>query len=64
MYTISPTARQPLQNHIGRIIEQGDCETFAAFLSEQLTDTISFYDYQESYFQKRLYGKESIILIV
>lgn len=33
-----------------KAIEQGDCETFGKFLSAQLLDTISFYDYKESYY--------------
>ena len=39
-----------------RAIEQGDCETMERFLSEQLMETISFYDYKESYYHGFLAG--------
>lgn len=39
-----------------KAMEQGDCETFSDFLSEQLMDTISFYDYKESYYHGFLTG--------
>ena len=39
-----------------KAIEQGDCEAFAGFLSEQLMDTISFFDYKESYYHGFLAG--------
>ena len=31
-------------------LEKGDCESAGAFLSHQLLETISFYDYSESYY--------------
>ncbi len=37
-------------------IEQGDCVSIARFLSAQLMDTISFFDYQESYYHGFLAG--------
>lgn len=37
-------------------IEKGDCETFGDFLSRQLQDTISFYDYAENYYHGFLAG--------
>ena len=37
-------------------IENGDCETFEDIVSQQLLDTISFYDYQESYYHGFLTG--------
>lgn len=39
-----------------RAIEQGDCGTFGTFLSAQLMDTISFFDYKESYYHGFLAG--------
>lgn len=39
-----------------RALEDGDCETAGKFLSAQLMDTISFYDYQESYYHGFLVG--------
>ena len=39
-----------------KAIEEGDCKTFENFLSEQLMDTISFYDYKESYYHGFLAG--------
>lgn len=39
-----------------RALEEGDCETAGKFLSAQLMDTISFYDYQESYYHGFLAG--------
>lgn len=37
-------------------LEKGDCEAFGAFLSGQLMDTISFYDYKEDYYHGFLAG--------
>lgn len=37
-------------------IEEGDCEAFGKFLSAQLMDTISFFDYKESYYHGFLAG--------
>ena len=37
-------------------IEEGDCEKFGNFLSKQLLETISFYDYKESYYHGFLTG--------
>jgi len=37
-------------------IETGDCVTFGSFLSEQLQDSISFFDYGESYYHGFLTG--------
>ena len=39
-----------------KAMEQGDCEIFAKFLSAQLLDTISFFDYKESYYHGFLAG--------
>ena len=39
-----------------RAIEQGDCEMMERFLSAQLMQTISFYDYKESYYHGFLAG--------
>ncbi len=39
-----------------KAIEDGDCEKFADFVTEQLSDTISFYDYKESYYHGFLTG--------
>ncbi len=39
-----------------KAIEEGDCETFGKFLSAQLMDTISFFDYKESYYHGFLTG--------
>ena len=39
-----------------RAFEEGDCEAAGKFLSAQLMDTISFYDYQESYYHGFLAG--------
>ena len=39
-----------------KAIEDGDCDTFEKFLSAQLLDTISFYDYKESYYHGFLAG--------
>ena len=37
-------------------IETGDCEAFGNLISDQLLDTISFYDYMESYYHGFLVG--------
>lgn len=37
-------------------IEQGDCEKFGNFVSDQLLDTISFFDYAENYYHGFLAG--------
>lgn len=37
-------------------MEQGDCETIGDFLSEQLLDTISYFDYAENYYHGFLSG--------
>ena len=39
-----------------RGIENGDCEAISSFLSEQLLETISFYDYSENYYHGFLCG--------
>ena len=39
-----------------KAMEDGDCKTFEKFLSSQLLDTISFYDYKESYYHGFLAG--------
>ena len=39
-----------------KAIESGDCEAFARFLSMQLLDTISFFDYKEDYYHGFLAG--------
>lgn len=39
-----------------RVLEDGDCAAAGKFLSAQLMDTISFYDYQESYYHGFLAG--------
>ena len=39
-----------------KTIESGDCEAFAKFLSDQLMDTISFFDYKEDYYHGFLAG--------
>lgn len=39
-----------------RSIETGDCDAFGAFVSEQLLDTISFFDYGENYYHGFLAG--------
>ena len=39
-----------------KAIEDGDCGKFEKFLSAQLLDTISFYDYKESYYHGFLAG--------
>ncbi len=39
-----------------RAMEEGDCVTITRFLSAQLMDTISFFDYQESYYHGFLAG--------
>jgi len=39
-----------------RAIETGDCEAFGSFISEQLQDSISFYDYGERYYHGFLLG--------
>ena len=39
-----------------KAMENGDCDTFGKFLSEQLLDTISFFDYKESYYHGFLAG--------
>ena len=39
-----------------KAIEDGDCEKFGDFVTEQLSDTISFYDYKESYYHGFLTG--------
>lgn len=37
-------------------VEGGDCETFGNFVSDQLLDTISFFDYGENYYHGFLAG--------
>lgn len=37
-------------------LENGDCETFADFVAEQLQDSISFFDYAENYYHGFLVG--------
>lgn len=37
-------------------MEEGDCETFGNFVSDQLLDTISFFDYAENYYHGFLTG--------
>lgn len=37
-------------------VERGDCEMIGSFLSEQLQDTISFFDYAENYYHGFLTG--------
>ena len=37
-------------------MEEGNCDAFGQFLSEQLLDTISFFDYKESYYHGFLAG--------
>lgn len=37
-------------------IETGDCDAFGAFVSEQLLDTIGFFDYGENYYHGFLAG--------
>ena len=37
-------------------IEKGDCEAFSQFLSAQLMDSISFFDYKEDYYHGFLAG--------
>lgn len=39
-----------------KALEEGDCETAAAFLSQQLMETISFHDYAELYYHAFLAG--------
>ncbi len=39
-----------------KAVESGDCEGFAKFLSAQLLDTISFFDYKEDYYHGFLVG--------
>ena len=39
-----------------KAMEEGDCEAFGGFLSAQLMDTISFFDYKESYYHGFLAG--------
>lgn len=39
-----------------RALEEGDCELFENFVSEQLLDTISFFDYAENYYHGFLAG--------
>lgn len=39
-----------------RALEEGDCKAAADFISEQLMDTISFFDYAESYYHGFLGG--------
>ena len=39
-----------------RDLEKGECESAGAFLSHQLLETISFYDYSESYYHGFLAG--------
>lgn len=39
-----------------RAIDSGDCEAFGDFISEQLLDTISFFDYAENYYHGFLTG--------
>ena len=39
-----------------KAMENGDCETFGQFLSTQLIETISFFDYKESYYHGFLAG--------
>ena len=39
-----------------RAVEEGDTETMADIISEQLMDTISFFDYGESYYHRFLAG--------
>lgn len=37
-------------------LQEGDCSTFEQFISEQLLDTISFFDYAENYYHGFLTG--------
>ena len=37
-------------------LKEGDCEKASTFLTEQLLDTISFYDYSEQYYHGFLAG--------
>ena len=46
------TDRSPLL----RALEEGDCETAEEFISDQLMDTISYFDYAESYYHGFLTG--------
>ena len=39
-----------------KALENGDCETAGKFLSEQLMDTISYFDYAENYYHGFLAG--------
>ena len=39
-----------------KAIEEGDCDAFGEFLSDRLLETISFYDYAESYYHGFLAG--------
>lgn len=39
-----------------RAVIEGDCDTFSNMVSEQLVETISFYDYAESYYHGFLSG--------
>lgn len=39
-----------------RAVKEGDCEAFSNIVSEQLVDTISFFDYAESYYHGFLIG--------
>ena len=49
---ISSTDRSPLI----KALEEGDCRTAENFISEQLLDTISYFDYAESYYHGFLAG--------
>ena len=49
---IKATDRSPLI----RALEEGDCETAEDFISTQLMDTISYFDYAESYYHGFMTG--------
>ena len=48
--------RQLDRSPLMKALEEGDCKTAESFLSEQLMETISYYDYAENYYHGFLTG--------
>ena len=48
--------RKADMSQLMKAIDEGDCETMGNFLSAQLMDTISFFDYKEDYYHGFLAG--------
>ena len=49
-------ARRIDKSPLIRALENGDCQSAAAFISDQLMDTISYFDYKESYYHGFMVG--------